>query len=81
MVERTANHELTARQVDIIELLAAGMSNPRIAQKLFLSPHTVKRHVAAILRRLGATTRQEAALIWIAETMPRCHNCGAGQDR
>jgi DNA-binding NarL/FixJ family response regulator len=71
--------DLTPRQTDIAQLLAAGMSNPQIAQKLFLSPHTVKRHVAAVLHRLGATTRQEAALVWVRETMPACPNCGQGR--
>jgi DNA-binding CsgD family transcriptional regulator len=52
---------LTRRQVDILRLLMAGKSNQEIATRLFLSPRTVENHVAAILAKLGAATRGEAA--------------------
>jgi LuxR family maltose regulon positive regulatory protein len=52
---------LTAREAEILSLLAAGMTNKAIAAQLFLSPFTVKRHVANVFAKLGASTRTEAA--------------------
>jgi non-specific serine/threonine protein kinase len=52
---------LTAREVEILRLMAAGLSNEAIGQNLYLSLHTVKRHVASILRKLDASSRTEAA--------------------
>ncbi len=51
---------LTAREVEVARLLAAGAANAAIAARLFLSPRTVENHVAAIYAKLGATTRPEA---------------------
>ena len=52
---------LTARQLDVLELLARGDRNAEIAAKLFLSEKTVGHHVSAILRKLGVRTRGRAA--------------------
>jgi DNA-binding CsgD family transcriptional regulator len=52
---------LTERQLDVLVLLADEMTNPQIAAELVLSVRTVDRHVSAILARLNARTRQEAA--------------------
>ena len=51
---------LTAREVEVLELMAEGLRNGAIADRLFLSPRTVDHHVSAILRKLGASTRGEA---------------------
>jgi predicted ATPase/DNA-binding CsgD family transcriptional regulator len=53
--------DLTARQAEVLGLLAAGMSNRQIAATLFLSPATVERHLATIYRNLGLGSRVEAA--------------------
>lgn len=53
---------LTGRQVDVIRLLAGGSSNAEIASELFLSEHTVHRHVANIYSTLGIRTRAAAAV-------------------
>ena len=53
---------LTARQVDVVRLVAEGCSNQEIADRLNLSAKTVDHHVSAILEKLGAATRREAAL-------------------
>ncbi|MGE0314176.1 MAG: LuxR C-terminal-related transcriptional regulator [Lautropia sp.] len=54
-------HGLSARELEVLTLLAAGDSNKVIARRLDLSPHTVKRHVANILGKLGVDTRGQAA--------------------
>lgn len=51
---------LTAREVEVLGLLAAGKSNPRIAEELVITLDTVKKHVSHILDKLGATNRTEA---------------------
>jgi ATP/maltotriose-dependent transcriptional regulator MalT len=51
---------LTQRQVEILRLVARGMSNPEIAARLHLSDHTVKRHIANLLARLGLPSRAAA---------------------
>lgn len=54
---------LTARQGDVLALLAQGASNPVIAETLVISPKTVEHHVSAILGKLGVRTRGEAAAV------------------
>jgi DNA-binding CsgD family transcriptional regulator/tetratricopeptide (TPR) repeat protein len=51
---------LTARQLEVLDLLEAGLTNAQIAERLVLSTRTVDHHVSAILTKLGAATRQEA---------------------
>jgi DNA-binding CsgD family transcriptional regulator len=52
---------LTEREAEIARLVAAGASNPEIAQQLFLSRKTIERHVSNILRKIGARNRAELA--------------------
>ncbi len=51
---------LTARELQVLQLLAAGASNKAIARRLGISPHTAKFHVAAIAGKLGASGRTDA---------------------
>jgi DNA-binding NarL/FixJ family response regulator len=53
---------LTSREMEILELVVQGMSNRKIAYHLGISHQTVKNHMTAILRKLGATGRTEAAV-------------------
>lgn len=53
---------LTARQVDVLRLIAAGRSNKEIAKALVISPRTAEHHVQDIYARIGASTRAGAAL-------------------
>jgi NarL family two-component system response regulator YdfI len=54
-------HEaLTARESEVLTMLAEGAANKEIAARLSISEHTVKFHVSSILAKLGATTRTEA---------------------
>ncbi len=55
---------LTAREVEVLELVAAGLSNAEIAQRLYVSPATAKTHVARLLMKLDA--RDRAQLIVVA---------------
>jgi DNA-binding CsgD family transcriptional regulator len=52
---------LTARQLEILNLLAEDLSNPEIAARLHLSPKTVDHHVSAVLAKLDVHSREEAA--------------------
>jgi DNA-binding CsgD family transcriptional regulator/tetratricopeptide (TPR) repeat protein len=52
---------LTHRELEILHLVAAGLSNAEIAQRLVVSPRTVDHHVSAVLRKLGVPTRRQAA--------------------
>lgn len=53
---------LTPREVEVLQLIAGGAANPAIAAQLFLSVHTVKRHVANLLAKLGVESRTQAAV-------------------
>jgi DNA-binding CsgD family transcriptional regulator len=52
---------LTPRELDVLKLVAQGSSNADIARRLFLSEHTVHRHLANILRKLNLSSRAAAA--------------------
>lgn len=52
--------QLTTRELDILLLLAEGLSTADLASRLFLSPRTVEHHVSAVLHKLGEPTRARA---------------------
>jgi DNA-binding NarL/FixJ family response regulator len=52
---------LSKRELEVLSLVAEGLTNHAIAQRLVLSEHTVNRHVANILRKLGLPSRAAAA--------------------
>ena len=58
-------HKLTSREVEILNLLARGLSNEDIAKQLFLSEGTVRNHISSILAKLELSDRTQAALIAI----------------
>jgi DNA-binding NarL/FixJ family response regulator len=51
---------LSGREREVVGLIAGGATNREIAQRLYLSPHTVKEHTSAIYRKLGVRNRAEA---------------------
>ena len=58
---RTPPDDLSWREVDVLRLVATGLSNREIGQELSISGHTVANHVRSILRKTGAANRTEAA--------------------
>jgi DNA-binding NarL/FixJ family response regulator len=54
---------LTSREMEILQAVAAGLSNARIGDRLHISAKTVDHHVSAILTKLDVPTRQEAARV------------------
>ena len=55
-----ASAALTARELDVLRLVARGLSNKEIAADLGITTHTVKYHLAAVLDKLGVHSRTEA---------------------
>jgi two-component system response regulator DesR len=51
---------LSEREREVLDLIATGATNPEIADRLYLSPHTVKEHTSAVYRKLKVRNRAEA---------------------
>ena len=62
LLEEKPDEGLSPRETEVLALLAEGVGNQAIAERLFVSPGTVKRHVHAILAKTGARSRQELVL-------------------
>ena len=56
-------YDLTERQIEILALLVEGLTNNEIAERLILSPYTVRNHISEILSKLDTSTRTEAAAL------------------
>ncbi|MGH2908058.1 MAG: helix-turn-helix domain-containing protein, partial [Solirubrobacteraceae bacterium] len=57
------SYGLTERELEVLQLVAAGRSNPQIAAELFISPKTASVHVSNIISKLNVTSRGEAAAV------------------
>ena len=51
---------LSAREVEVLKLVARGMTNAQIARELFISPRTVNAHLGSVYHKIGYSTRAEA---------------------
>ena len=61
--QRLKDLGITKRELEILELIAQGMSNREIAEKLFVSENTVKTHSSRLFDKLGAKRRTQAVQI------------------
>jgi ATP/maltotriose-dependent transcriptional regulator MalT len=70
----TANLRLSARELEVMSLIAGGHTNGEIAAHLFLAEKTVKNHVRRIYSKLGVDSRPAAIAHWLATRTPhtRC---------
>lgn len=69
---------LTKREIQVLELIAQGLSNRVIAERLFISVKTASVHVSNILRKTGATTRTEAAYVARTSAEPAAEQQSSG---
>ena len=60
-VAESRDGELTARELEVADLVAKGQGNRDIADRLFLSPRTVEKHVEHVMNKLGVNSRAEIA--------------------
>ncbi|MFQ1001353.1 LuxR C-terminal-related transcriptional regulator [Modestobacter sp. SSW1-42] len=74
--ELTLEAPLTRREADVLDELVQGQTNRVIGKNLFISEDTVKSHVKAILRKLGARDRAHAVSLVLSARIPGC-TCGA----
>ena len=64
-----AEKPLSAREEEVLRLVAAGLANKQIARKLSITERTVKAHLTNVFARLGVTDRTQAAL-WAKDHLP-----------
>jgi two-component system, NarL family, response regulator DegU len=60
--DKNDEHSLTAREIEVLELIAEGMINKEIAKQLYISEKTVKNHVSNIFKKLNVSDRTQAAI-------------------
>ncbi len=65
---------LTTRELEVLKALGKGLNNSAIAEELYISEHTVKKHVGAILEKLDLNDRTQAALFSVARGLPKNYN-------
>jgi DNA-binding NarL/FixJ family response regulator len=69
LLEDGSGDDLSSRQLEVLERVANGEMNERIASEMGLSPETVKSHVSTILAKLGAKSRTEAAVVAVRRAL------------
>jgi len=69
---RTA-HNLTRRELDVLLLLVGGLSQPEIAERLFITPKTVGKHIEHILAKLGVHSRAQAVAVAVRDGLIEPH--------
>jgi len=82
-VVRATNHKgldlLSARERQVIQYLASGMTNREIASSLALSPHTIKNYLFRIFDKLGVSTRTELLYLTMSNSQPQAEQNAHGQ--
>ena len=68
--EASSGYGLSRREAQVLEMTSLGLTNAAVAQRLEVTIHTVKFHLAAIYRKLGVANRTEAAVLYRAATNP-----------
>jgi two-component system NarL family response regulator len=71
LADRVSRTQLSARETEILQLIARGMRNREIGDKLFISENTVKNHILNLLQKLGTTHRTEAVALAIQQGLVR----------
>jgi two-component system NarL family response regulator len=71
LAKRVGRIQLSARETEILQLVARGMKNREIADKLFISGFTVRNHVISLLEKLGSRDRTEATAVAIRQGLVR----------
>jgi two-component system, NarL family, nitrate/nitrite response regulator NarL len=66
-------HKLTRRELDVLSLLVEGLSQPEIAERLFISPKTVGKHIEHILPKLGVHNRAQAVALAVRDELVENH--------
>lgn len=64
-------HDLTQREIEVLELMVKGLNNTEIAKQLYVSRSTIKFHVSSILSKLNANSRTEAVALAIQHNLIR----------
>lgn len=65
--------QLTDRELEVLQYVVQGKTNREIAQILMITHHTVKAHVASIIRKIGVKNRLDAALLAVTKGITTLH--------
>jgi two-component system NarL family response regulator len=71
LADRVSRVQLSSRETEILQLIARGMRNREIGEKLFISENTVRNHILKLLQKLGTTHRTEAVALAIQQGLVR----------
>ena len=66
-------HNLTPRELDVLSLLVEGLDQPDIAERLFITPKTVGKHIEHILAKLGVHSRAQAVAVAVRDELIETH--------
>jgi len=56
-LERMQQHGLSVREIEVVHMVASGLTNPQVAEQLFISPRTVQNHLRSIYAKVGVHNR------------------------